>query len=223
MSKREQFLLRLCMKLSVTLIAGVIFNFLPQLASAQPSARQDDDFLRIAKECDGNKLDPFRSVSDIRREVDCVAAAMKARGNSARTFESPVIWILARNARWEYRYGLDGALQNIPACVVTSGIVLPVGRPIKVNLTSKDTIHEWSFPTLGIKATAIPGRIEALTLQVETKGTAKGVIVRDEGTPRSRSTPVTLRFLGDAEYAAWERRTLRSRGCGRGLDGKWRG
>jgi heme/copper-type cytochrome/quinol oxidase subunit 2 len=222
MLKHDQCLMHLCRKAGLILIAGVTFGILPKLASAQPPARQDIDFLRIAKECAESRPDPFKSVEEILREVGCTAAAVKARGNSTQPLESPVLWISARNARWEYRYGLDGALQNIPACVVASGIMLPIGRPIRVNLTSMDRIHEWTFPTLGIKAIAIPGRIETVTLRMEIVGSANGVMVRDAGTPKARSTPVTLRFLADPEYAVWELRTLRSRGCGRGRDGKWR-
>jgi hypothetical protein len=41
---------------------------------------------------------------------------------------------------------------------------------IRVNITSKDVIHSWAVPSLGIKVDAIPGRINSASLFLNTKG-----------------------------------------------------
>jgi Cytochrome C oxidase subunit II, periplasmic domain len=222
MLQRDQLFMRLCKNSRGAVAVGAILVFLAELALAQSPASGDDDLLRFTKECAAATPDPFSAVAEIMREVDCVSALAKARRNNPQPVESPVLWITARTGPWEYRYGLDGAVQNSPACLVRSGLVLPIGRAVKVHLTSTDTIHQWAVPTLGIKATAIPGRIAVETLRSEGAGVVKGTIVRNEGSAKARSAPFTLRFLADAEYAAWESRALRSKGCGRGPNGQWR-
>ncbi len=204
-----------CKILALALVFSLVLLLPLQQAFAQTASSRDDDLLRFVTECGGAVPAPFKSVADLRWEIDCVAALVKAQGNSSRTVESPAMWITAQTGPWEYRYDLDGALQDVPACVVTSGLVLPVGRAVKVSLSSTDTIHEWRLPSLGIKATAIPGRINTATLRSEAAGVVEGLIVRNEDSAKASSTPFTVRFLAETEYSAWERRTLRAKGCGR--------
>jgi hypothetical protein len=182
-------------------------------AFAQNAARQEDDLVRAVKACQALTTDPFKSVAEIRKEIDCVAAATKARGSSSLAIASPAIRITARNGLWEYRYSLDGASQDNQACNVTGSIVLPEGRAVTVILTSDDTIHEWIIPALGIKADAVPGRIQAVTLQNDAAITIQSTEVRNAGSPNARNTAFGVRFLSLPAYAKWELDTLRANGC----------
>lgn len=38
-------------------------------------------------------------------------------------------------------------------------LILPVNRPVKIQITSKDVIHDWWVPALAPKIDAVPGRI----------------------------------------------------------------
>lgn len=42
---------------------------------------------------------------------------------------------------------------------VSNNLVLPSIRPIRIIVTSKDVLHSWTIPSLGLKVDAAPGRI----------------------------------------------------------------
>jgi hypothetical protein len=181
-------------------------------ASTAASASSDPDLLRLVKECTPPGTNAFRSAAEIKAEVDCISAAIRPRQASSGTSESPVLWLLATRGKLELRYGLDGALQSGPACVAQNELVLPQGPPIKINLTAEDAIYEVLAPEIDVKADAMPGRITSLTATVGRTGRFQGRIVPDG---RKIEHTFAIRVLTPPEYVAWERRTLRSRGCGR--------
>ena len=42
-------------------------------------------------------------------------------------------------------------------------VLLPVNTPIRVLVTAADVLHSWTVPVIGIKADAVPGRINQLS------------------------------------------------------------
>ena len=42
---------------------------------------------------------------------------------------------------------------------VDNHTILPVGLNIRVLITSADVLHSWTVPSLGVKADAVPGRL----------------------------------------------------------------
>jgi heme/copper-type cytochrome/quinol oxidase subunit 2 len=67
-------------------------------------------------------------------------------------------------------------------------------------VTSSDTIHEWHVPALGIKATAIPGRIESVDLKTSQLGTFAG--------NDNQRAAITVRIVSHAAFATWQRMCL---------------
>lgn len=49
-------------------------------------------------------------------------------------------------------------------------VVLPVGTDIRILVTSADVIHSWTVPSLGVKADAIPGRLNQLSFCIKYPG-----------------------------------------------------
>ena len=49
-------------------------------------------------------------------------------------------------------------------------IVLPTETDIRVLVTSADVIHSWTVPSLGVKADAIPGRLNQLRFFIKRRG-----------------------------------------------------
>nr|AIG23022.1 cytochrome c oxidase subunit II [Dasykaluta rosamondae] len=47
---------------------------------------------------------------------------------------------------------------------VDNRVVLPMELPIRVLISSEDVLHAWAVPSLGMKADAIPGRLNQTTL-----------------------------------------------------------
>merc|ERR1711910_183261 len=53
-------------------------------------------------------------------------------------------------------------------------VVLPTRTDIRVLVTSADVIHSWTVPSLGIKADAVPGRLNQLRFYVKYPGVFYG-------------------------------------------------
>jgi len=53
-------------------------------------------------------------------------------------------------------------------------VVLPTQTDIRVLVTSADVIHSWTVPSLGVKADAVPGRLNQLRFYVKYPGVFYG-------------------------------------------------
>ena len=53
-------------------------------------------------------------------------------------------------------------------------VVLPTQTDIRVLVTSADVIHSWTVPSLGVKADAVPGRLNQLSFYVKYPGVFYG-------------------------------------------------
>jgi len=49
-------------------------------------------------------------------------------------------------------------------------LIVPFSLPIQLMISSKDVIHSWTIPSLGIKVDAIPGRINQLLIVINRPG-----------------------------------------------------
>ena len=49
-------------------------------------------------------------------------------------------------------------------------IVLPIWSHIRVLITAADVLHSWTIPSIGIKADAIPGRLNQLLFSIDRPG-----------------------------------------------------
>lgn len=47
---------------------------------------------------------------------------------------------------------------------------MPTLVPIRILVTSADVLHSWTIPVIGIKADAIPGRLNQLNILVDRTG-----------------------------------------------------
>ena len=57
---------------------------------------------------------------------------------------------------------------------VDNRLVLPVNREIKLNVTSRDVIHSFAVPALGLKVDAVPGRINQANITIRHEGVYYG-------------------------------------------------
>jgi cytochrome c oxidase subunit II len=87
---------------------------------------------------------------------------------------------------------------------VDNPLVVPVGKKVRLLLTSQDVIHAWWVPDLAVKKDAIPGMMNELWFQVQPDkpGVYRGQCVelcgRDHGF-----MPIVVEAKSEAEYAAW--------------------
>jgi cytochrome c oxidase subunit 2 len=108
----------------------------------------------------------------------------------------------ASNEARQLRSGVDVSKVANYLLDVDNPLVVPVGRKIRVLVTSADVIHSWWVPDFAIKKDAIPGYINELWFNADKVGTYRGQCVelcgRDHGF-----MPIVVVVKPQAEYEAW--------------------
>lgn len=89
---------------------------------------------------------------------------------------------------WSYEYSdfmnLEFDSYIVPSEELTEGeyrllevdhrAVLPMGCRIRVLVTAADVLHSWTIPSLGVKADAVPGRLNQLSFLINRPGVFYG-------------------------------------------------
>ncbi len=98
--------------------------------------------------------------------------------------------------------GIDPAKVDHYLLDVDNPVVVPVGKKVRVLVTSADVIHAWWVPDFAIKKDAIPGYINELWFTATKEGTFRGQCVelcgRDHGF-----MPIVVEVKPRAEFDAW--------------------
>jgi cytochrome c oxidase subunit 2 len=81
-------------------------------------------------------------------------------------------------------------------------IVLPIGKNIRIQITSDDVIHAWTIPAFGVKHDAVPGRINESWFNIDHPGVYYGQCSELCGTQHAYM-PIKVRAVSQAEFDAW--------------------
>ncbi len=85
---------------------------------------------------------------------------------------------------------------------VDNPLVVPVGKRVRLLVTSNDVIHGWYVPQLGINQYGIPGFIKDTWFKAEIAGTYKGQCSQICGKLHGYM-PITVSVKSEADYAQW--------------------
>ena len=91
-------------------------------------------------------------------------------------------------------------------------LVLPAGRPIRLQITSEDVIHSWWVPQFGLKRDAIPGYINLVDFVIGKPGWYLGQCAELCGVNHAYM-PVVVHAMPAADFDRWaeaERERLES-------------
>jgi cytochrome c oxidase subunit 2 len=84
------------------------------------------------------------------------------------------IHVIGEQFWWRVQYpGADGG-PGAPMLETANEVHLPVGRPVRLTLTTADVIHSFWIPNLGGKLDMIPGQANALVLKADRTGVYRG-------------------------------------------------
>ncbi len=103
---------------------------------------------------------------------------------------------------WNVRYRNADASQVFDA---PNEIHIPVGRPVRIELTSSDVIHSFWIPKLAGKMDVIPGQTNVTWLQADRPGIYRGQCGEYCGVQHAH---MAMYVVADApsDYAAWAAR-----------------
>lgn len=93
--------------------------------------------------------------------------------------------------------------QKVPYLLAaTEPLVVPVGKPIRVQVTGADVIHAFAVPAFGIITDAIPGRLNETWFTIEKPGVYYGNCRELCGVDHAYM-PIEVRAVSQAEFDSW--------------------
>nr|YP_009318299.1 cytochrome c oxidase subunit II [Lunella granulata]AOZ71780.1 cytochrome c oxidase subunit II [Lunella granulata] len=80
--------------------------------------------------------------------------------------------------------------------------VVPINADVRVLVTSADVIHSWAVPSLGVKADAVPGRLNQLSFFIKYPGVFYGQCSEICGANHS-FMPIVLEAVEINDFMKW--------------------
>lgn len=108
---------------------------------------------------------------------------------------------------WRYEYRLPSASPDSGAdvtCTAPGVLTLPQGKNVRLVITAEDQIYEWEVPSLDMRVSGIPGRIEEVNVDTSKTGVFSGLSGDD-----SKDLTPEIHILEADAFAVWENETLR--------------
>lgn len=116
--------------------------------------------------------------------------------------------------QWYWSYKIDGLLNlDIDSFMDNDGIVriidvdnrvvIPAQEHIRALITSRDVIHSWALPSLGIKIDAIPGRLNQFVFMVIINSIIHGQCREICGVNHS-FIPIVLEAVSLSDLLCWK-------------------
>lgn len=85
---------------------------------------------------------------------------------------------------------------------VDERIVVPVGKVVKLIVTSNDVIHSWAIPAFWAKMDAVPGRLNETWFKADRPGVYFGQCSELCGA-RHAYMPIAVEVVSDQRFAEW--------------------
>lgn len=117
---------------------------------------------------------------------------------------------------WSYEYpdqGIASYDSNIVAdkdlkpgeprlLMVDNPVVVPVGKVVRIQLTSADVIHDWAMPAFGVKQDAVPGKLSETWFKAEKEGIYFGQCSELCGKYHG-FMPIMVKVVSEKEFETW--------------------
>lgn len=84
----------------------------------------------------------------------------------------------------------------------TAELVVPVGKPVKLRMTSKDVIHSFHVPAAKVMEDAVPGRITEMWFQINKPGEYRGFCREYCGTAHAYMM-ATIKAIPTDDFERW--------------------
>ncbi len=126
--------------------------------------------------------------------------------------------VVGNTWNWEYSYpeheNIDAFISNPldkeaaaaagkPYLLGTDApLVVPVGKKVKVLVTSNNNLHAFAVPAFGVKMDAVPGRINETWFQVTKEGTFYGQCSELCGI-NHYYMPIEVKVVSESEFNQW--------------------
>ena len=104
---------------------------------------------------------------------------------------------------------------------VDNPVVLPVGKKVRILITSTDVIHTWWVPQFAVKRDAVPGFLRETWVNIEQPGIYRGQCAELCGKDHG-FMPVVVHAVTEPEYLAWvDKKKAEMTAAAAGSDKTW--
>ncbi len=130
----------------------------------------------------------------------------------AEPADAEIVYVDAKQWMWKFAYADGRAANDI--------LTVPVGRPVKLVMTSRDVIHSFYVPEFRVKMDVLPGRYTTAWFEVKAPGTYPIWCAEYCGLSHSLMRGEVIALSPD-EYGRWKAAGLAAEAralsdCGRG-------
>lgn len=116
---------------------------------------------------------------------------------------SPAVRVEVTGFRWQWQFSYpDEGVTVVGTPDRPAELVIPVGEPVRFELTSADIIHSFYVPQFLFKRDANPGRTTSFDVTVTAPGEYRGQCAEFCGVFHDRMT-LTVRAVPRSEFDAW--------------------
>jgi cytochrome c oxidase subunit 2 len=105
------------------------------------------------------------------------------------------IAVTGRQWSWSFEYPSEGDF-------VAAEMVVPVNKPIQLNMNSEDVLHNFWVPEFRVKQDLVPGRTTVLNITPSKEGDFKVRCAEICGTDHAKML-APVRVVSQAEYDTW--------------------
>ena len=96
----------------------------------------------------------------------------------------------------------DLELGQLRLLEVDNRVVVPTKTHIRILITSADVIHAWAIPSLGVKADAMPGRLNQAQMFIKREGVFHGQCSELCGVNHG-FMPIVVEGVSFKDYISW--------------------
>ncbi len=130
-----------------------------------------------------------------------LSAGVMAREDAGANGSALQIRVEGFQWQWRFVYA-DSGVEVIGTLDHPPEMVVPVGRPVTLELTSADVIHSFYVPAFLVKRDTIPGQTNHLTITVNEAGTYRGQCAEFCGLYHAGML-FSVRAVSADEFDAW--------------------
>jgi cytochrome c oxidase subunit 2 len=113
------------------------------------------------------------------------------------------VQVLAQQWAWNFRHaGKDGEFNTADDVVELNNLVVPVGKKVMIQMTSKDVIHAFYLVNARIKADAIPGRYAKIWFDTNRPGNYE-IACAEMCGPHHYLMKAQMTVLDSENYQRW--------------------
>jgi cytochrome c oxidase subunit 2 len=135
---------------------------------------------------------------------------IQAQNRSLEKSSRPALVVDVTAFQWSWQFAYEGQnVQVVGAPGSEPELVVPVGQPVRIRLSSADVVHSFYVPRTLFKRQAIPGRTSEFDLTFEKVGTYQGHCVQFCGLAHADML-FKVRVVSPGEFQSWLAQASRS-------------